>query len=105
MSTEIHHVLRTADTAKSSATANNRAELGSNPNVRTYRFRESRISLQIVDKHASDKHNEIKALLKPLEFELNSNNPDLIELSEGRIGSLLHHGDNPRDRDQNDFPR
>ncbi len=105
MSTETHQVLRSADPNDSNAPAKFKTRQGSNPKQRTRRFQESRIYLQIVDKRTSDKHNEIKALLKPLEFELNSNNPDLIELSDGRVGSLLHHCSNSEDRHQKDYPR
>lgn len=105
MSTETHQVLRAADPNDSDAPANFKARQGLHPKQRNRRFQESRIYLQIVDKRTSDKHKEIKALLKPLEFELNSNNPDLIELSDGRIGSLLHHSCNSEDLHQKDYPR
>lgn len=57
----------------------------------------SRIYQQIVDKYASEKHEEIKALLKPLECELNCNNFDLPENTVNNFESLLRFAKNAQD--------
>lgn len=58
----------------------------------------SRIYQQIVDKYASEKHEEIKALLKPLECELNCNNFDLPENTKNNFESLLQFANKVQDR-------
>lgn len=58
----------------------------------------SRIYQQIVDKYASEKHEEIKALLKPLECELNCNNFDLPENTVNKFESLLQFANKVQDR-------
>lgn len=47
------------------------------------------ICFSIVDKHAPKAHEEIKALLKLLEFELSSRSLNLDENSDSRNSSLL----------------
>lgn len=61
------------------------------------RQQSSRIYPQIVDKYASEKHEEIKALLKPLECELNCNNFDLPENTVNNFESLLQFANNAQD--------
>ena len=79
------------------------SSLTANPKASTPRIQASRIYLQIVDKYATARQAEIKALLQPLECELNTNDPDLIELSDGKIGLLLQHSSKFKDRHDNEF--
>ena len=103
MRTRYQQELHVADSTSPDKFITPHSSLTANPKACTPRIQASRIYLQIVDKYATARQAEIKALLQPLECELNTNDPNLIELSDGKIGSLLHHSTKFQDRHDNEF--
>ena len=102
MRTKYQQELHVADSTSLDKFGTLHASLSANPKA-SPTIKTSRIYLKIVDKYATARQAEIKALLQPLECELNTSDPDLIALSDGKIGSLLYHSSKSQDRHDNEF--
>ena len=103
MRTKYQQELHVTDSTSPDKFSTLHPSLTANSKACTPRIQASRIYLKIVDKYATARQTEIKALLQPLECELNTNDPDLIELSDGKIGSLLYHSSKSQDRHDSEF--